>query len=333
MHTFNDIIGKLKKRIYEPVYFLTGEEPYFIDEIASFIENNVLTDEEKEFNQHVVYGRDTDILTIVSLCRRYPIMASHVVVSIREAQELDSLNNFESYIEKPVPSTILVMSYKHKKLDGRMKIARLIKEKTAYFESKQLTDDKVATWIMQYLGEKNMYVTITSAQTLADHLGNELGVVVNELNKLLINLKPGSTITEDHIEKYIGISKNFNVFEFQKALGAKNVYRSFHIARYLAANPKENHILKIIPIIYQFFSKLLVYHQLTDKSDANAAKALGVNPYFLKDYRTAAQNYTPQKLYSIIRMLRKYDLRSKGLGNESTDTASLLNEMVFYILH
>ncbi len=331
--TFQEIISNLRRHIYHPVYFLTGEESYFIDEIAEFVETNVLSPEEREFNQLVVYGREVDMRTIISHCKRYPMMSSHFVVIVREAQDLDNLDGLEAYLDKPLLSTLLVLCYKYKKFDGRTKLAKKIKEKAVFFESAKLYDNKIPGWIESYLVQKSIAITPKAAEMLAEYLGNDLGKIVNELNKLVIGMSSGTMITDDLVEQNIGISKDFNIFEFQKALGQKSIYKANLIANYFASNPKDNHILRIIPILYSYFLKLMIYHQLDQKSDENAAKVLGVNPFFLKDYKQAAQNYDLKKLSSIIDLLRHYDLRSKGVENESTTDGELLREMVYRILH
>ncbi|MDP2422859.1 MAG: DNA polymerase III subunit delta [Bacteroidales bacterium] len=331
--TFQEIISNLRKRIFHTVYLLTGDEPYYIDEIAGFVEKNVLSPEEREFNQLVFYGRDTNMPSVISHCKRYPMIASHFVVIVREAQDLESLEGLESYLAKPLASTILVLCYKYKKFDGRTKLAKKIKEKAIFFESAKLYDNKIPGWIETYLQQNGMKVTPKAAEIMAEYLGSDLGKIVNELQKLLINLAPGTIINDVLVEQNIGISKDFNVFEFQKALGHKNIFKANLIANYFAANPRENHILKIIPILYYYFLKLMIYHQLDNKNDDNAAKALGVNPFILKDYKLAAQHYDLQKLGSIIGLLRQYDLRAKGVDNESTSDGELLKEMVYKILH
>lgn len=330
---YNDIIANLKKRIYRPVYFLTGDEPYYIDAISDFIEDNILNEGEREFNQLVLYGRDTDAHTIVSNCKRYPMMASHFVVSVREAQDIDDFDGLEQYLEKPLDSTILVISYKYKKFDGRTKLARKLKEKGVYFESPKIYDNKIPDWITAYLKGKSASITPKASILLTEFLGNNLGKIVNELDKMLINLKAGVVIDDALIEQNIGISKDYNVFELQKAIGQKNIRKANMIIHYFSANLKENPLLKVIPFLYQYFIKLMIYHQLTDKSQQNAATALEVNPFFVKEYQEAASNISFDKLSNFVSVLREYDLRAKGLNNESTSEGELMREMVYKILH
>ncbi len=331
--TFTEILSDLRKKIYQPVYFLFGDEPYYIDEIASYIEQNVLTEDEKEFNQFVLYGRDTDIETILSYCRRYPVMASHMVILVREAQELESLESLETYLDRPVTSTILVVCYKYKKIDGRTALANKLKSKAVYFESAKLLDYKTSAWIQTHIAERGLGITPKASEMLAEYLGNDLGKIVNEVDKLAINLREGGLITETLIEQNIGISKDYNLFEFQKALGAKNIYRSNLIAGYYAANPKGNHMQNILPGLNQYFVKLLIFHQLKDKSDENAARVLGIRPFFVKEYRSAAQHYGYSKCTAVISLLRQYDMKAKGVDNESTGEDELFKELVYKILH
>lgn len=330
---YNDIIANLKKRIYHPVYFLTGDEPYYIDAISDFIEENILNEGEREFNQLVIYGRDTNVPTIVSNCKRYPMMASHFVVSVREAQDIDDFEGLEQYLEKPLDSTILVISYKYKKFDGRTKLAKKLKEKGVFFESPKIYDNKIPDWITAYLKGKSASITPKASILLNEFLGTNLGKIVNELDKMLINLKAGVAIDEAIIEQNIGISKDYNVFELQKAIGQKNILKANMIIHYFSANLKENPLLKVIPFLYQYFIKLMIYHQLTDKSQQNAATALGVHPFTVREYEEAARNLGFDKLTRIISILREYDLRAKGLNNESTSEGELMREMVYKILH
>jgi DNA polymerase III subunit delta len=330
---YNDILTNLKKRIFHPVYLLTGEEPYYIDVISDYIENNILNESEREFNQLVLYGRDTDMSSIISNCKRYPMMASHFVVSVREAQELDSFEALESYLEKPLDSTILVISYKYKKFDGRTKLAKKIKEKGVLFESPKIYDNKIPDWITNYLKERSYSIAPKASILLTEFLGTNLGKIVNELDKMLINLRDGAVIDEDVIERNIGISKDYNIFELQRALGQKNILKANMIVKYFAANLKENPLLKVIPILHGYFVKLMIFHQLNDKSQQNVAAALGVHPFVVKEYLEAGRNISFGKLTDIISILREYDLRAKGLNNESTPEGELMREMVYRILH
>lgn len=330
---YHEIIANLKKRIFHPVYLLTGDEPYYIDAIADFIEEKILPENEREFNQLVVYGRDTDMQAIISNCKRYPMMASHFVLVVREAQELDNYEGLEQYLEKPLASTILVFCHKYKKFDGRTKLAKRIKELGVFFDSPKIYDNKIPDWIVNYLKERSFNITPKASMLLTEFLGNNLGKIVNELEKMLINLRPGTLIDEVIIEENIGLSKDFNVFELQKAIGQKNILKANMIVRYFAANLKENPLLKVIPILNQYFLKLMIIHQLADKSPKSVAAAIGVHPFLAGEYLEASRKLSFEKLRGIISILHEYDLRIKGINNESTPEGELMREMLYKIMH
>lgn len=331
--TFEQIIDKLKNKIYYPVYFLTGEEPYYIDEISDYIEKNVLTDIEKEFNQTIIYGRDTSVQSIISAAKRYPMMGNYQVVIIKEAQDVQKIEEIEPYIQNPLASTLLVINYKYKKVDKRKTFAKLIEKKSVLFESKKLYDNQVPDWISNYIVQKGYRITPKATSMLAEHLGTDLGKIVNEVSKLILNIPGRAEINESLIEQNIGISKDFNIFELQNAIGTRNIIKANQIGNYFAASPKENPLVKTILMLFGYFSRLLIFHQLTDKSRNNVASALSVSPAFVRDYEVAARNYSPVKLAQIISYLREYDLKSKGVNNVSASEGELLRELLFKILH
>jgi DNA polymerase III subunit delta len=327
------LLAGLKNQIYYPVYLLHGEEPYFIDIVSDFIEQNVLNDLEKEFNQTIVYGKDCDVPTLVSYARRFPMMANYQVLIVKEAQDLVKPDELQSYIENPLTSTILVLCHKYGRVDGRLSWFKSVQKHGIVFESKKIYDNKIPDWIHGYLKDAGYTISPKAAEMLTEFLGADLGKIVNELQKLLINIPAGSEITEEYVEKNIGISKDFNVFELQKALGKKEILKANQIIRYFGANPRENPLVKVIPILSAYFSKLLTYHYLPDKSKNAVASALSVNPFFVADYQVAARNYPVGKLVSIISVLREFDLRSKGVDNGSATDGELMKEMIFRILH
>ena len=331
--TFDQIIDKLKNKIYYPVYFLSGEEAYYIDEISDYIEKNVLNDVEKEFNQTVIYGRETTVQSIISAAKRYPMMANYQVVIVKEAQDVPKIEELEKYLENPLASTLLVFNYKYKKIDKRRTFAKLIDKKGVLFESKKLYDNQIPAWIYSYVFQKGYQITPKANAMLAEYLGADLGKIVNEISKLILNIPPKAEISETLVEQNIGISKDFNIFELQNAIGSRNIVKANQIANYFAASPKENPLVKTIIMLFSYFSKLLIYHQLADKSRNNVASALSIVPNFVKDYETAARNYPPHKLINIVSILREYDLRSKGVNNVSTSEGEMLREMLFRILH
>jgi DNA polymerase-3 subunit delta len=332
--TYEEIISDLKKRIFKPVYFLAGEEPYYIDLITNYIEEKILPEAEKAFNQMILYGDDTNIPAIIDTARRFPMMASHQVIIIKEAQTLKKIDDLVIYLEKPLLSTILVIGYKYKTLDKRTKLYKTLESNGGYFESPKIRDYLIPGWIERYLMTKGIKTDPSASAMLTEYLGTDLHKIVNELDKLIITLPEGKpVITTALIEKNIGISKDYNNFELQKAIGDKNILKSNMIIHYFANNPKENPITLSIASLFGFFSKLLTYHSITDKSRNNVAAALKVNPYFVKDYETAAMKYNVSKTVQVISLLRTYDMRSKGFGDPGTEPGDLMKELVFKILH
>jgi len=331
--TFEDILDNLKKKIYHPIYFLMGEESYFIDQISDYINQHVLTDAEKGFNQHILYGKDTDIDTIITYARRFPMMASHQVIIVREAQNIKKIEDLEAYVKNPLNSTILVLNYKYKTIDKRKTFSKLIGQKGVLFESKKIYDNQLPDWIKRYLATRNYTIVPQASMLLAEYLGTDLSKVSNELNKLIISLPENTQITPDHIEKNIGISKDYNIFELQNALGERNVLKSNQIINYFSANQNANPFPRTISSLYQFFMKILTYHFLEDKSQNAVASSLGVHPFFVKSYIAAAKQYPIRKVVEIISTLRDFDMKSKGLGNVSSSTGDLQKEMIYKILH
>lgn len=332
--TYEEIISDLKNRIYKPVYFLAGEEPYYIDLITDYIQEKVLPEAEKAFNQIVMYGDDTNIPSIIDTARRFPMMSTHQVLIIKEAQSLKKIDDLIIYLEKPLLSTILVFSYKYKTIDKRTKLYKVLESHGVYFESARIRDYLIPPWIERYLMVKGIKAEPNASALLTEYLGTDLHKIVNELDKLIITLPAGKpVITIELIERNIGISKDYNNFELQKAIGDKNILKANMIVHYFANNPKDNPITLSIASLFGFFSKLLTFHYLTDKSKNNVAAVLKVNPYFVKDYESAASKYNVSKTVQIISLLRTYDLKSKGYCDPGTDPGDLLKELIFRILH
>jgi DNA polymerase-3 subunit delta len=331
---YMDILRDLKNKNYNPIYFLMGPEPYFIDIITDYIAGNVLTETEKEFNQIVMYGKDTTTANIINTARRFPMMSQYQVVIVKEAQTLDDIDDLNFYVEKPLLSTILVINYKYKLLDKRKKLFKTLSEKGYVFESIKLYDDKIPGWINEYLKNKNISIDLKARTLISDFIGNDLSRIANELDKLIITLgKDTTTINSAHIEQNIGISKEYNNFELQKALAQKNIIKANRIINYFDKNPKLNPFVLTISSLYSFFSRVLMYHFIEDKSVKNVASVLKLNPYFVADYNLAAKNYTLAKVVGIISILREYDLKSKGFGNVSIPPGELLKELIYKILH
>jgi DNA polymerase-3 subunit delta len=332
--SYEEIISDLKKRIFKPVYFLAGEEPYYIDLITDYIEEHVLEEAEKSFNQVVYYGEDTTITSVIETARRFPMMSTHQVVIVKEAQSLKKIEDLLIYIEKPLLSTILVINYKYKVLDKRTKLHKMLDSQGLYFESGKLRDYQVPAWIEKYLMLQGIKTDPGACAMLTEFLGTDLHKIVNELNKLLITLPAAKpVITSSLIEKNIGISKDYNNFELQKAVGEKNILKANMIVHHFANNPKDNPLTLSIASLFSYFTKILTYHYLTDKSKNNVAATLKVNPYFVKDYEVAAVKYNVTKTIQIISLLRTYDMKSKGFGDVSSEPGDLLKELVFKILH
>jgi DNA polymerase III subunit delta len=332
--TYEEIISDLKKRIFKPVYFLAGEEPYYIDLITDYIQEKVLPENEKAFNQVVFYGEDTTVLSIIETARRFPMMASHQVVIIKEAQTLKKIEDLIMYLEKPLLSTILVFSYKYKVIDKRTRLFKALENHAVYFESVKMRDYQIPAWIERYLMTKGIKTDPSASAMLTEFLGTDLHKIANELDKLIITLPAGKpVITSALIEKNIGISKEYNNFELQKAIGDKNILKANMIVNYFDNNPKDNPVVLSIASLFSFFNRLLTYYYLTDKSKNNVASALKVHPFFVKDYETAAVNYSVSKTVQVISLLRIYDMKSKGFGDLSSEPGELLKELVFKILH
>ena len=328
------IVNDIKAGNIKPIYFLMGEESYYIDKLSDYIEEKVLSEDEKGFNQTVLYGRDVTIDDIVSTAKRYPMMAERQVVIVKEAQDLSrTIDKIESYAENPMPSTVLVFCYKYKTLDKRKKVTKLLAKHGIVYESKKLYENQVGDWIKRVLAGKKYTIEPKANAMLVEFLGTDLSKINNELEKLQIILPKGSTITPHHIEENIGFSKDFNVFELRKAIGDRNQLKAYTIAENFAQNPKDNPIVMTTSLVFSFFVQLLKYHGLKDKNPKNVASALGVNPFFLKDYDIALKNYPMRKVSQIVTSLRDVDVKSKGVGANALPQSDLLREMLFKIFN
>ena len=311
-----------------------GEEPYYIDGISNFIENNVLSDDEKGFNQMVLYGREVSIDDIVGNAKRYPMMAEYQVVIVKEAQDLSrTIEKLGDYANQPQPSTILVINYKYKTIDKRKSLYKALQKVGVVYESKKLYENQVADWIRRTLSGQNYTIVPKASQMLVEFLGNDLNRISNELNKLKIILPEGTQITPEHIEMNIGISKDFNNFELRKAIGERNVYKAHQIANYFAENPKDNPMVVTVSSLYSFFSQLLHFHGLHDKTPRNVASSLKINPYFVNEYIEAARNYPMKKVSAAVSTLREFDVKSKGVGANALPQGDLLKEMLYRIMN
>lgn len=328
------ITKDIKAGNIKPIYFFMGEEPYYIDKLTEFIEDNVLTEDEKGFNQMVLYGRDTSVEEVVSNAKRYPMMAERQVVIVKEAQELSrTIEKLVAYVENPQPTTVLVFAFKYKTLDKRKKVTKLLAKQGVVFESKKLYENQVGDWIKRVLSGQGYGIEPKAAAMLVEFLGTDLSKISNELDKLKIILPKGHSITPNDIEENIGISKDFNVFELRKAIGEKNQLKAYQIAEYFAQNPKDNPLVLTTGLIFGFFSQLLQYHGLKDKSKQNVASTLRINPFFVSDYDVAFRNYPMKKVSAIVAKLREIDVKSKGVGANAIPQHDLLKEMLYTIFN
>jgi len=334
MDEVKQLVTDIKNGNIKPIYFLMGEESYYIDKISDYIEEHVLAEEEKGFNQMVLYGRDVSIEDIVGNAKRFPMMAERQVVIVKEAQDLSrTIEKLVKYAENPQPTTVLVLNYKYKKIDKRKALYKTLKKMGVVYESKKLYENQVAEWIRRVLSPKDYTITPKAAQMLVEFLGTDLSKINNELEKLQIILPKGSQITPEQIEENIGISKDFNNFELRKAVGGRNIVKAHQIVNYFAANPKDNPMVVTVSLLFNFFSQLLHYHGLKDKSPRSVASALRVNPYFVNEYVSAARNYPMKKVSTVIATLRDFDVKSKGVGANAIPQRDLLKELLVRIMN
>lgn len=335
--TFESISADIKARKFAPVYFLCGEEAFFIDQLTDLLEANALNDMEKAFNQTIAYGKDLSARQIVETCGRLPMMAERQVVIIKEAQALslkeDEEQQYLRYLKNPVASTILIFAWKHGTPDGRKSFGKEMKKVAMYFESKKLYDNQIAAWAKKWLSERKYKIEEQAAELLAESTGTDLSKVTNELEKLIINKQAGATISLDDIENGVGISKEFNVFELNNAMGSKNKTKALQIVNYFVANPKSGPLVLVIGTLHGYFSKLYLAQSAKGADDRELASMLKVNPFFVKDYKVAMRNYSAQKLEQIFYTLEEYDLRSKGVNNGGVEAGELMKELVFKILN
>ena len=334
MSDVTKIVSDIKNGNIKPIYFLMGEEPYYIDKISEFIEGNILSEEERGFNQMVLYGRDVEIGDIIDNAKRFPMMADRQVIIVKEAQDLSRvIENLAPYASNPLSSTVLVVCYKYKKIDKRKALYKAInKNGGLVYESKKLYENQVAEWIRRVLAGKKYQIENKAAIMLVEFLGTNLSKISNELDKLMVVIPSGSTITAKAIEENIGISKDYNNFELRKAVGERDVLKANRIINYFAHNQKANPLVMTISLLNSFFTQLLIFHSLNDKSKNSAARALGVNPFFISDYVAAANNYPMRKVSQVIGLLRDADVKSKGVG-ASLPAGDILKELLFKIIH
>ena len=332
MNTTNQLITDIKEGKIAPIYFLMGEESYYIDAISDYIESNVLAEEEKGFNQMVLYGKDVSVQDIVSNAKRYPMMAERQVIIVKEAQNLiKTIEQLVDYAKNPQPTTVLVFNYKYKTLDKRKALYKTLSKAAVVFESKKIYEDKIPSWIQSFLRSKQISITPKAALMLTEFLGNDLSKIANELNKLEIVVGAKKEITPEIIEENIGISKDYNNFELQKALGNLDHKKAYQIVHYFAQNSKQHPFVLTISILYLYFTKLMTLHTVRDRNPGAVAKALGVNPYFVNEYIAVSRNYPMKRISGVLQTLRTYDTKSKGVG-ANLSSKDLYNELIYNIL-
>lgn len=333
------ILTDVKARKYSPVYFLQGEESYFIDVISDYIEANALTDAEKGFNQVVVYGKDASMATILTHARRFPMMAQFQVVIVKEAQEIQDLNKeigaklLLEYLKQPVPSTVLVFCHKHKNLDKRRELGKNIEKLTTSLTSKKLYDNQLPDFMSEYARERSIAIDDQAIRALCEFVGNDLSRLTNELDKLTISLKSGESITADRVMQQVGVSKEYNIFELQKAILQKNSLNVAKIVNYFESNTKKNPVIPTVAYLYSFFSKVLLASQASDKSEKGLASALKVSPYVIRDYSLALQQFSPDRILRNISLLKEADLKLKGVNTGSSHEGQILRELIYRLIH
>jgi DNA polymerase III subunit delta len=329
---YQDIIKDWKQKKFRSLYWLEGEEDFFIDQVTNYAEAHILDESEKGFNLTVLYGKDTDWSTVVNACRRYPMFAERQVVIIKEAQAMKDILKLESYIDKPLESTILIVAHKQGKIDGRSKVAKLIKDRGVMLSTKKMYDNQLPAWVEAYVSSVGRAISQKAGILLVDHIGNDLARMANEVDKLLVNLPENKKIDENDIEKYVGISKEYNVFELQNAIGQKDITKVMRIIHYFSANPKAGPIQMVLPALYNFFSKMSMVFGVKG-GEKEIAAALGVHPFFVKDYMKAAQHYGAEGAEKAILLLHAYNLRSIGINDSGVEDGELMKELVYKMMY
>ena len=330
---YNEILGDLKKKIYAPVYFFQGEEPFFIDQLVKYMEDNVLDETARDFDLLIAYGRDVVPADLVLSARAFPMMGGYRLIIVKEAQDIRKWEPIEEYVKSPSLSTILVFSHKHKKLDKRKSLYKLLNksEDVVLFESNKLYDNQIPGWIESWVKQQGFLIDQKAVLLLADHLGNDLGRIANELQKLSIILKPGEKITADHIEKNIGINKDFNIFELTKAIGKKDIAKSLQIIDYFEKDPKDNPLQMVVPMLYNYFIKILLIHKNRGLNKFKMAGLIGVPPSFTEEYITASRYFPLRSIPAIISEIKNLDLKTKGVLSVNSSDYGPLKEFIIKV--
>ena len=326
------IIKDWKRKIFKPIYWLEGEEEYFINEVMEFAEHHLLPEEEKSFNLSIFYGKDADWASVVNACMRYPMFAERQVVLLKEAQQMRDLSKLEPYIQQPLGSTVFVVSYKDKKVDGRSKLAKLLKDKGELLSTKKLYDNQLPEWIIELLQARGLSINQKALYLLIDHIGNDLTRIKSEIEKIQINLGTRKEIHEDDVENFVGISKEYNAFELQAALVRKDLSKALRIIQYFESNPKAAPIQLVLPALYSFFSKVYMIFGIPGPDEKTVAATLGVSPFFVKDYLLASTNYGFTGIENALLLLHQYNLKSVGIGAVNIEDGSLMKELVVKLI-
>jgi len=330
--TTEKVLTELKKKQYHTVYWLEGDEEFFIDQVIDYAEEHILTEAERGFNLTVFYGRDADWSAVLNACRRYPMFSERQVVLLKEAQDMKGIEKLDAYVEKPLSSTILLVAYKGKKVDKRTRLAKLLKDKAALVTTKKMYDNELPGWTQGLVQSKGYTITSKALLLLIDHIGNDLSRLNNEIDKLVLNLGERKSINEDDIEKYVGISKEFNVFELQHAIAQRNLYKALRIVQYFESNPKAGPLQLIFPSLYNFFSKVQMVLSVPSRDEKTIAAEIGVSPFFVKDYIQSATRYNAEGIEKILLLLHVYNLKSIGIGDAGTEDMELLKEMIVKVI-
>ncbi len=325
------ILNDWKKKKFKPIYWFEGEEDFYIDQLIDAAEHTILNEAEAGFNLSVFYGKDASWADVVNACMRYPMFAEKQVVILKEAQQMKDLDKLESYIDKPLDSTIFVVGHKEKKVDGRSKLAKLLKEKGEVLSTKKMYDNELPAWTQEFIEGKGYQPSQKAIHLLVDHIGNDLNRIANEVHKVILNLGKRTTITEDDIENFVGISKEYNVFELQNAVGKKNLVKAMQIIQYFEGNPKAAPIQLVLPSLYSYFSKVFMLFGVQGDDKVVAAQT-GINAWFLKDYKASATVYGFDGVQSALLLMHHYNLRSVGVNDTGTEDASLLKEMIYKMM-
>lgn len=327
------ILSDWKRKATHPVYWLEGEEAYEIDKLSDLAADILLSPEEMSFNFTCFYGKDAKVEDIVNACRRYPMFAEKQVVVVKEAQQLKEIERLEPYISNPLLSTILIVAFKEKKLDGRGKLAKILKTKAHVLTTKKLYDNELPDWTSQLVISKGLEINGKALRMLVDHIGNDLKRIENEVDKITVNLSGKKQISEDDVEKYVGVSKEFNIFELQAAIASKDLPKSLQILNYFSANPKVGPIQLILPVLYSFFSKVYIAYGSTSRDEYSIASALGIKPFMARQYISTMQNYSFSDIQKILLMMNHANLKSLGVGRAHTDDESIMKEFVMKIMN